>query len=140
MGITLIVDEKFVTTAKALFNEFGVKVVSGHRFLGGFIGDVDSQNSFVSEKVNRWVDCIGRLSWAAEFHPQAAYAALLKSVQFEWSFLQRVVPDCASFFPPVYEVINNQFWPSLFQPGRARIIFITNKVWWFGDPGCCCLC
>ena len=39
---------------------------------------------------------VGVLAEAAELYPQAAFGALSKSLQFQWSYLQRVVPNCES--------------------------------------------
>ena len=41
--------------AKELFKDHGVIVVSGHCFLGGVIGDKDSQKSYIHGKVDEWV-------------------------------------------------------------------------------------
>lgn len=38
--------------------------------------------------------------------PQAAYAALTKSLQFEWAYLQRVTPRCSDAFVPLRDTIN----------------------------------
>ena len=40
--------------AKALFGELGIKIVSGHRFLGGFIGEKNEVRGFVLEIVLFW--------------------------------------------------------------------------------------
>ena len=46
--------------------------------------------------------------------PQAAYAALTKSLQCEWIYLQRVVPHCHALFAPLENVISSSFLPALF--------------------------
>ena len=94
----LIVRATEKDAAKALFGELGIKIVSGHHFLGGFIGEKDEVHGFVLEKVTTWTSGVNKLAEAAEFYPQAAFAALSKSMQFQWSYLQRVVPDCDSCF------------------------------------------
>ena len=38
----LVVDNKFVPEATAIFGHLGIKIVTSHRFLDGFIGDSDS--------------------------------------------------------------------------------------------------
>ena len=40
----------------------GIKIVTGHRFLGGFIGDSNSAMEFVSEKVQQRVSSVRNLS------------------------------------------------------------------------------
>ena len=55
-----------------------------------------------------------QLAKAAGSQPQAAFAALSKSVQFEWRFLQRVIPNCSALFSLLEDAIHNIFWSSLF--------------------------
>ena len=88
--------------AKALFQPLGISMVRGHRFLGGFIGDNDSTSQYVESKIKEWIASIITLSKAAEMYPQAAFAALSKSLQFEWTYLQRVVLDCGAAFAYYY--------------------------------------
>jgi hypothetical protein len=45
---------------------------------------------------------------------QLVYAAVSKSLQHEWSYLQRVTEDCCLHFKPLEELIQNTFLPSLF--------------------------
>ena len=51
-------------------------------------------------------------------YPQAAFSALSKSLQFEWTYLQRVVHDCSAAFAPVWDALNTfsgqQFLKDLF--------------------------
>jgi hypothetical protein len=107
----LVVDPKDEVEANMLFGELGVAVVTGHRFLGGFIGDQESCNEYVDHKVQMWIRCVEKLTKAAESQPQAAHAALTKSLQFEWAYLQRVVPNCAEAFGPLRDTINEKFLP-----------------------------
>ena len=63
-----------------------VQVVSGHRFVGGFIGDSVQRQDFLSWKVRDWNSRIQTLAAVASSQPQAVYAALTKIQQFEWMF------------------------------------------------------
>ena len=74
----LVVDSKDETVADGLFVELGVTVVTGHRFLGGFIGDQEGNDEYVKQKVQKWVQYVENLTKAAESQPQAAHAALTK--------------------------------------------------------------
>ena len=47
----------------------------------------------------------------AESQPQAAFAALAKSVQFEWSYLQRILPNSDEI---IQEAMSGKFWPAVF--------------------------
>ena len=58
---------------------------------------------------------MGVLAEAAELYPQAAFAALSKSLQFQWSYMQRVVPNWESCFEILRNALNDIFWPALFQ-------------------------
>ena len=44
---------------------------------------------------------------------QAAYVAVSKSLQNEWSYLQRIHPDCDELFNPLRTALINNFIPSL---------------------------
>ena len=104
----VLVDE--VDEAEAnCFGDIGVKVSRGQRYLAGFIGDPEGTKHYVEAKVQTWVTSIDKLSTAAESQPQAAYAALSKSLQFEWSYLQRVLPNFGTSFAPLRDVINKKF-------------------------------
>ncbi|KAL5502871.1 hypothetical protein EMCRGX_G009716 [Ephydatia muelleri] len=111
----LIVRATEKDAAKALFGELGIKIVSGHRFLGGFVGEKDEVHDFVLEKVTTWTSGVNKLAEAAEFYPQAAFAALSKRMQFQWSYLQRVVPDCDSCFEVLRNALSDIFWPAVLQ-------------------------
>ena len=67
------------------FAGLGTSVVSGHSFLGGVIGEASRCEDLIQLKVNGWVHSINALAKAARKSPQAAFAAMVKSLQFEWS-------------------------------------------------------
>ena len=50
----------------------------------------------------------------AEKQPQAAFSALMKSLQCEWQFLQRVIPDCGSLLIPLDVVLTSVFLQVVF--------------------------
>ena len=72
-------------------------------------------HAFVLEKVKTWTSGVGVLAEAGELYSQLAFAALSKSLLFQWSYLQRVVPSCESCFEILRNALNNIFWPALFQ-------------------------
>ena len=110
----LVVDQRYKDEAASVFEGTGVSVVTGHRFLGGFVGDREGGVCFVEKKVEDWVSYVQKLADAAKSQPQAAYASLVKSLQCEWMYLMRVYPDCSSLFEPLKTAINEKFWPALF--------------------------
>ena len=87
--------------------------MTGHRFLGSFIGDQEGNDEYVKQKVQKWVQYVENLTKAAESQPQAAHAVLTKSLQLEWAYLQRVVPNCADAFVPLRDSINGKFIPAV---------------------------
>ena len=110
----VVVHPSSVAFAKSVFGSLGVHVVTSHRFLGGFLGDVPARNSFVQAKVDQWVSDVHHLSRLAVPQPQAAYAALTKSLQCEWIYIQRVIPDCHILFAPLENAIFSSFLPAMF--------------------------
>jgi len=54
-----------------------------------------------------------KLSKIAKKQPQATFAALTKSLQCEWQFLQRVVSGCGDLFAPLDVVLTSTFQLSL---------------------------
>ena len=75
------VNERWKSDAAAVFGDLGVQVVTGYRFLGGFIGSPKERDEYVMSKVDKWVRHIDVLSEAASSQPQLAYAALSRSLQ-----------------------------------------------------------
>ena len=111
----LIVTPQFEDEARIVFGDLGVQILNGHRFRGSVIGDCMIADDFVRKKVAMWVDCVVKLSKAATKSPQAAYTALSKSLQFEWSYLQRVMHNCGGAFVPLQDAILKAFYPALFE-------------------------
>ena len=52
---SLAVNEHFHSEAESLFQGLGFCIVSSHRCLGGFIGDLNQRNAFLQMKVNNWL-------------------------------------------------------------------------------------
>ncbi len=52
---------------------------------------------------------ITMLTQLTKTQPQNAYAALTKSLQYEWNYLQRVVPDCSTHFKSLAELLSRTF-------------------------------
>ena len=52
------------------------------------MGDRESMEEYIQQRVQKWVHHVEKLTNAAESQPQAAYAALTKSLQFEWTYLK----------------------------------------------------
>jgi hypothetical protein len=59
-------------------------MVTGARYLGGFVGKEPDQNNWIVKQAKKWTDAVGELAYVAENHPQAAYTGLQKLLQQEW--------------------------------------------------------
>ena len=92
----LVVSEQNVPRAKEYFCGMGVHVVTGSRYLGGFVGEWETEGQWVQDKVEGWAESVRTLSGVDRKHPQSAYAILQKSLQQEWAFVQRVTPGYTS--------------------------------------------
>jgi len=110
----LVVHPNFVERAQTLFADFKVNVVTGFRFLGGFIGDFQETENWINEKVKTWVKAIECLSKAAEQQPHLAHVSLTKSLQNEWSYVQRVVANVEKPFTLLRTALESTFLPALF--------------------------
>ena len=53
-------------------------------------------------------------------YPQTAYAGLTKSLQQEWTYVQRVTPGIEDAFAPVEKALREQFLPALFGLGDSK--------------------
>ena len=93
----------------------GILVVTGHRYLGGFIGDRESEERWLAENIKGWEESVETLSRVSCKHPQSIYAGLQESLQQEWSFVQRVTPGIGDAFGPVEKVLRETFVPALFE-------------------------
>jgi hypothetical protein len=93
----------------------GFIVCTGHQYLGGFIGDSTSRNEYVSSKISSWTQTVQQLSLvASEKYSHSAYTGYTKSLQHQWTFLQRVVPDIDNLFKPLEDMISSSFLQTLF--------------------------
>ena len=107
-----------------LYIGMGIKVVTGRRYLGGFVGEREAEVIWIKENVEGWTECVQTLAGVARKLHQSAYAGLQKSLQQEWAFMQRVTPGISNSFGPVEEEIKTAFITELFHgmgdgaPGR----------------------
>ena len=65
-----------VARADDFFRGMGIKLVTGSRYLGGFFGDKESEDSYLAEKLQGWKESVKTLSGVSRKHLQSAYAGL----------------------------------------------------------------
>ncbi|CEM37044.1 unnamed protein product [Vitrella brassicaformis CCMP3155] len=83
--------------AREVFGDTDVEIVSGARYMGGFVGTAEGKRAYAAERVQEWQRCVNRMADAAAKYPQAAHTALTTSLQAEWDFFMRVMPEDAFF-------------------------------------------
>ena len=110
----LVVAPGNIARAKEHFRGLGIRVVTGHRYLGGFLGDVSAEREWLGKKIQGWKESVAILAGVSLKHPQSAYAVLQKSLQQEWAFVQRVTPGVGAAFGPIEEALREVLVPVLF--------------------------
>uniref|UniRef100_A0A8D8RP38 Reverse transcriptase domain-containing protein n=1 Tax=Cacopsylla melanoneura TaxID=428564 RepID=A0A8D8RP38_9HEMI len=109
----LIIKDGMQQEAEQLFNMYNVKIVRSHKFLGSMIGSQDNIENFVEEKVKDWTNHVKKFAEAAKKSPQPAFAAFIKSLQFEWNYIQRVVDCPPEKYVSLKEAIRSHFTPAI---------------------------
>ena len=57
----------FLVEAEAIFNVLHVKIVTGTRFLGRFLGSSEDIQSWLASKIDNWTQSVQKLSDAATY-------------------------------------------------------------------------
>ena len=96
----LVVAPQNVARAEEFFWGMGIKVVTGHRYLGGFIGDSEVEKRWMAGKVTGWAESVETLAGVSRKHPQS---------------VQRVTPGIGNDFVPVEKALRETFVPALFE-------------------------
>ena len=65
----LVVAEQNVPRATEYFRGMGIKIVTGSRYLGGFVGERETEIQWVRMKVEGWEESIKKLAGVARKHP-----------------------------------------------------------------------
>ena len=50
----------------------GIKVVTGHRYLGGYIGGKEAEGRLWEENITGWTESVEILAGVSHKHPQSA--------------------------------------------------------------------
>lgn len=102
------------TRAQEILGEFNFQHRDGARYIGGFVGSKESLDAWLTPKIEEWADHVRLFAKVAHRYPQTAYTGLIKSLQVEWTYLQRVVPSVSDQFGPVEDALREAFLPALF--------------------------
>ena len=97
----------------SIFEQLGVKIVNGYRFLSGFIGDHDSTKAFVQKKIMEWANSIVKLSNVAESQPQAPCICCFSKICTIWVVIPATqLPNFDEEYFIIQEALNGKFWPA----------------------------
>ena len=114
----VVVREGLVEAAVEFFNtqrNMGFEICTGTRYLGGYIGCEDGRDKYITKKVLSWESTVRELAMVANQHyPHSAYTGLTKSLQHQWTYFQRVIPNIAHLFDPVENAITGSFIPAIY--------------------------
>ena len=72
----LVVAPGNVAREEDLFRGLGIKVVTGHRYLGGYIGDKEAEGRWLVENIMGWEESVEILAGVSCKNPQSAYTGL----------------------------------------------------------------
>ena len=111
----LVVASGKVARAEEHFQGLGIRVMTGHRYLEGYIWDGEAERRWLKANIKGWTESVTILVWVAQKHPQSSYEGLQKSLQQEWDFVKRVTPVVEESFGPVEEAVKDTFVPALFE-------------------------
>ena len=77
-----------VAWVEELFRGMGLKVLTGIRYLRGFIGEGEAEKIWLAGKVSGRAEYAETLAGVSYKHPQSAYSRLQKSIQQKWAFVR----------------------------------------------------
>ncbi|KAF6200183.1 hypothetical protein GE061_006484 [Apolygus lucorum] len=94
----LVVHPDDIEEAKERFSGTGITVVTGQRFLGGYVGDKDGKQAYLKKKMEKWTDNIKKISMASITQPQSAYVAFTNSKGSESTSFHECLLNCGIRF------------------------------------------
>ena len=84
--------------------------------LGGHVRSPQSHDSWIKAQVDDWAHGVTALGKMVMCFPQTAYAGIVKSLQNEWKYLQRVTLGNGKLYEPIEKAIMDDllrnFWTS----------------------------
>ena len=59
----------YISRVEEFFGGMGIRVVTGNRYLGGFIGDREAEERWLGEKITGWAESVETLTGVSCKHP-----------------------------------------------------------------------
>ena len=96
-----------------VFENSSIKIpTAGKRHLGAALGSQEFKKEYISEKVDKWMTEIVKLSEIAESQPQAAYSAFVHGYQHKFRYFLRTLKDIKDELRPLDDLITNTLIPA----------------------------
>ena len=111
----LVVKEDLQEAASALFSDTGVRICTGRKYLGAFIGDDFGKRQYLQSKCEKFSNMVDKISTTAQSEPHAAYSGYVLSLQRKWGYLQHVLNAEDAIFDSLEIAVNTKFVTSLFK-------------------------
>ena len=90
----LIAKRCHLEAATDIFRGTGINITAeGRRHLGAALGEQSFVDSYVKDKLTKWVHELEVLTMMAKAHPEAAYSALTHGSMSKCSYLICTIPD-----------------------------------------------
>jgi hypothetical protein len=115
-------------TCRRALVEFDFQFREGSQYVGGFIGSEAARAEWIEPQIQKWVRGIVLLAGVARRFPQTTYAGLVRSLQTEGTYLQRVIPGSDALFDPIEEAIASIFLPVLLGELKAGVQTLRRQL------------
>ena len=110
----LIVKPEREDKAREIFAGTAINITTeGQRHLGAALGSRSYLESYVSGKVEGWVNEITKLAEFAVTQPQACYSAYTLGLKHKWTYYLRTLPDISGLLQPLERAIAEVLIPSI---------------------------
>ena len=111
----ILKDPMLLEECQQLFSSSPINItIEGKRHLGAAIGSDEFKNTYIDEKIQKWVVNIKNLAGIAKTQPHVAYAAFIHGEQHKYTYFLRTIANISNNLKPLDEVIDNVFIPALF--------------------------
>ena len=116
--------------ARITFNEHDLPVtfVQGHRYVGGYVGSLALRDDWIQPMVEEWTAGVKAIARVARKYPQSAYCGFVHSLQAEWQYLCRCVPNIAHHLEPIEMAIRQHLIPVLFDMPSDEITNASREL------------
>ena len=99
-----------------MFKDTSIKITTqGRRHLGACVRDTDFKTSYLTSKVDVWVQVIKRLSVIARSEPHCALAAFTHGLRNRYVYVMRTIPEIETHLQPLEDSIRNYLLPPLLE-------------------------